>query len=169
MHYPTIDVCRQLLFPFIREEMASIEPAPMYEEESPGLQRLASTFALMQHDHYADLLKKASYLFCSIIDGHPFSNGNKRLAVAVLTYFLLTNDLRISAPTMEAVRIELQRLFPRLRWESVHAFRHAHEYFFYHLALIIADRSQKGHMTFQQEQSAVRQLLEFITRKEGVS
>ncbi len=165
MKYPTITVSRQLLFPFIREQMAVVEPAPLYENEAHGLAKLESTFTLMRSDHYPDLLTKAAYLFCSIIDGHPFSNGNKCLGVASLTYFLITNGIHISAPSMEAVRMELRRLFPKLRWEDIGAFRHSHEYFFYHLALIIADRSQKGQMTFKQEQSAVRQLLEFITSK----
>ena len=165
MNYPTLDICRQLLFPFIREHMARVEPAPMYENEQRGLEKLESTYTLMQSEHYPDLMGKTAYLFCSIIDGHPFSNGNKRLGVATITYFLITNGVRISAPSMETVRMELQRLFPKLRWENIHAFRHSHEYFFYHLALIIADRSQKGQMTFRQEQSAVRQLLEFITSR----
>ncbi len=166
MNYPTITICRQLLFPFIREEMVAFEPAPKYEYEQRGLDKLESAFALMQNEHYEGVMSKAAYLFCSVIDSHPFSNGNKRLAVSVLTYFLLTNGIRISAPSMEAVHQELKRLFPKVKWESVEAFKYSHEYFFYHLALIIADRAQKGQMTFQQEQSAVRQLLEFITSKD---
>ena len=163
MKYPTLTICRQLLFTLIREEMSSVEPAPFYENETPGIKKLESTFALMQNRHYGGLFEKAAYLFCSIIDGHPFSNGNKRLAVATLTYFLITNGMHISAPSMEVVHSELRRLFPKLQWVNVSAFRHPHEYFFYHLALIIADRSQKGHMTFQQEQAAVRELLAFIS------
>jgi death-on-curing family protein len=163
IRYPTLTACSDLLFPIIRREMVEFEPAPMYEEERRGLDKLESVFALMQRDEYGMLLAKAAYLFCAVIDGHPFSNGNKRMAVAVLSYFLIVNGLHISAPSMHAVREELEVHFPNLRWESVRSFRHAHEYFFYHLALIIADRSQKGKMTFKQEQSAVAQLLQFIT------
>ncbi|NOS67757.1 MAG: type II toxin-antitoxin system death-on-curing family toxin [Candidatus Peribacteraceae bacterium] len=149
----------------IRQHMAIHEPAPYYDGERRGLDKLEGTFGLMQRDNYPDLLGKAAYLFCSVIDGHPFSNGNKRLAVTLLTYFLLMNGFRISAPSMLAVRAELERFFPNLRWEDVHAFRHPHEYFFYHLALIVADRAQKGKLNFRQEQDAVQQLLAFIAVK----
>lgn len=162
MNYPTLSICRELLFPIIRQHMAAHEPAPYYDDERHGLEKLKGTFELMQRENYPDLLSKAAYLFCSVIDGHPFSNGNKRLAVTLLTYTLLMNEFRISALGMHAVRAELERFFPKLRWEDVHAFRHPHEYFFYHLALIIADRAQKGKMNFRQEQDAVRQLLMFI-------
>ena len=167
-HYPSLEASHAILFPMIRAAMVAFEPAPAYEEELRGLQKIDSIFQLMQRDqYYSGILPKAAYLFCAIIDGHPFSNGNKRLAVAALTYFLLLNGQRISAPDMQAVRDALRDQFPNLRWENVQAFRHAHEYFFYHLALIIADRAQKGKMTFRQEQSAVVQLLEFITATTG--
>ncbi len=164
--YPSLTACGKILFPMIRSEMIAFEPAPPYEDEQRGLQKLESVFQLMQDDrYYPDFYTKAAYLFCAIIDGHPFSNGNKRVAVAVLTYFLLLNGHRISAPGMDAVRDALREKFPNLRWEDVQAFRFAHEYFFYHLALIIADRVQKGKMTFKQEQNAVRELLMFITTR----
>ena len=167
MHYPDQGICRQIIFPLIRKEMAIAEPAPFYERERSGLERVDSIFALMKRDDYFGVLSKAAYLFCSVIDGHPFTNGNKRLAVALLSFFLLTNAYRVHAPSMELIRRELRKAFPNLRWQRVKSFRHPHEYFFYHLALIIADRTQKGHMTFQQEQQAVRELLVFITVKKA--
>ncbi len=163
IQYPTLQACRKLLFPLIKESMANNEPAPHYASERSGLNRLESIFSLMQTEHYESLHTKAAYLFTSVIDGHPFSNGNKRLAVTLLTYFLIINEMKIHAHNMEAVRLELRRIFPKLRWEEVHAFKFPHEFFFYHLALIIADRQQKGQMTFRQEQSAVTELLKFIT------
>ena len=167
VRYPTTAVCHELLFPLIRENMSTLEPAPQYQDERRGIDRLESIFTLMQRDDYPDLLHKAAYLFCSAIDGHPFSNGNKRLAVALLTYFLLMNGQRVVAPKMDAVRQELHRFFPHLRWEDVQAFRYPHEYFFYHLALVIADRNQKGKLNFRQEQEAVVQLLGFISAKKN--
>ncbi len=162
MRYPTVEICRQLLFPYIRSRLIEAEQAPNYEFETSGLQRLASIFDLMERDEYDGALSKAAYLFCSVIDGHPFSNGNKRLGVTVLLYFLLLNGFLVNAPNMEVMRSELSRIFPSVHWEEIQSFHQPHEYFFYHLALIIADRKQKGHMSFQQEQDAVRQLLEVI-------
>ena len=162
--YPSLEACRRLIFPMISREMVAFEPAPAYEEEKIGLQKIDSIFQLMQNDtYYSDFLTKAAYLFCAIIDGHPFSNGNKRMAVSALSYFLVYNKHQLSEPSMQAVRDALREQFPKLRWENVQSFRFAHEYFFYHLALIIADRAQKGKMTFRQERDAVVQLLRFIT------
>ena len=162
MHKLTIDQCRQLLFPYIRSRLIEAEPAPNYAEEQIGVRRLEAILELMNRDEYEGVLGKAAYLFCSVIDGHPFSNGNKRMAVTVLLFFLLTNGYLVNAPNMHVMRQELQRIFPKLQWEEVVTFRHPHEYFFYHLALIIADRKQKGQMTFHQEQAAVKELLSVV-------
>lgn len=160
--YPTLDDCRLQLFPYIKKKMAADEPVPAYAYEPSGLNRLESILALMQRDDYPDDPAKAAYLFCSIIDSHPFSNGNKRLSVTLLTAFLLLNGYKIHGPNMRVMREEMHRAFPNLKWEEVGAFSQAHEHFFYHLALIIADRSQKGHMTFRQEQAAVETLLKTV-------
>lgn len=165
--YPSRLICLHILFPLIREQMVTSEPAPFYEDERVGLDQIDSVFELMQSGYYEDELTQAAYLFCSVIDGHPFSNGNKRLAVALLTYFLMVNKYKMHPLNMSALREQLQRQFPLLKWEHIRSFKYVHEYFFYHLALIIADRSQKGRMTFSQEQVAVRYLLDFIVSKES--
>ncbi len=165
MLYPTTKACIELLFPYICARMASKEPAPAYEMEHKGVERLGSVLELMQRPEYDGLMAKAAYLFCPIIDGHHFSNGNKRLAVSALVYFLLANGGRIHAPNMEVMRSELERAFPNLKWDDVQSFSQPHEFFFYHLALIIADRNQKGAMNFKQEQEAVEKLLQVIVLK----
>lgn len=159
MNYPTLDTCRSLLFPYIRSRLVENEPAPSYEIEGSGHRGLEGIFDLMERDEYEGILAKGSYLFCSVIGGHHFSNGNKRLGVTLLLYFLLSNGYKVSATNMEVMRSELMRLFPNLHWEEVYAFHYPHEYFFYHLALIIADRKQKGKMSFAQEREAVQELL----------
>ncbi len=162
IYYPTIADTRDILFPYIRSRLIEAEPAPLYDEERRGLDGLQGIFGLMEREEYEGALAKASYLFCSVIDGHHFSNGNKRLGVTLLLYFLLRNGYLVSMPDMEVVRSELIRLFPKVHWEEVRTFRYPHEYFFYHLALIIADRKQKGQMSFRQEQEAVTQLLQAV-------
>jgi len=162
MKYIDISICEKLIFPYIQDNMASEEPAPMYELETEGVKRLEAVFHLMQRSDYKGLLGKAAYMFCSVIDSHHFSNGNKRLAVSLLIFFLLVNNRGIHAPNMEVMRSELRKAFPKLKWQNVQSFSYPHEYFFYHLALIIADRSQKGKMTFTQEQAAVKNLLNVV-------
>lgn len=43
-------------------------------------------------DLYPGLIGKASILFYLMIKNHPFQNGNKRIAVMSLLYFLYRND-----------------------------------------------------------------------------
>ncbi len=167
VRYPSIIDCQETLFPFIRRHMAGVEPAPDYEFERRGVNGIQGIFGLMERDDYGNVLAKAAYLFCSVIDGHHFSNGNKRLAVALLTFFLIVNGYKISAPDLAAIEQGLRDVFPNLHWENVQAFKYPHEYFFYHLALVIADRKQKGKMTFTQEQLAVVHLLEKIVIEPG--
>lgn len=145
--------------------MAEEEPAPAYGYEQSGLNRLESILMLMQRDEYEGELAKAAYMFCSIIDSHPFSNGNKRLAVTMLIAFLLVNDYRIHGSNMEVLREALQETFPNVKWQRVKTFTQPHEHFFYHLALIIADRTQKGGLTFAEERAAVESLLGFIAMR----
>jgi prophage maintenance system killer protein len=159
----TLDDCQHWLFPLIRRHMAGHEPAPDYAHEPSGLKRLESILSLANRAEYPDLLSKAAYIFCAIIDGHPYSNGNKRLAVACLCATLVLNSTQLSEMSLEAVREQLKWLFPKLQWQEVEHFTLPHEYFFYHLALVIADRQQKGGLSFQQEQAAVRHLLQFVT------
>jgi death-on-curing family protein len=165
MIYLTLHHCRAQLFPYIRERMAMDEPAPSYQYEQSGINRLESILALMQRDEYVGVLGKAAYLFCSVIDSHPFSNGNKRLAVTMLIAFLLVNDYKIHGSNMEALREALQETFPNVKWQRVKIFTQPHEHFFYHLALIIADRAQKGGLTFAEERTAVESLLGFIAMR----
>src|SRR3989339_429816 len=104
IYYPSIPICEKILFPFIRERMAKREPAPEYSFEREGLEKLQSVLEFMKNPHYSPALAKAAYLFCSVIDGHHFSNGNKRLAVALLTYFLIMNEFEIQAPQLSSIQ-----------------------------------------------------------------
>lgn len=165
MRYPTISFCKQGLFAYIRTWMAKVEAAPYYEQEGTGIQHLESILSFMKRPEYRGVIAKAAYLFCSIIDGHPFSNGNKRLAVTLIVYVLLENGYHLNAKSSIFVRRQLKRTFPKTRWKNIRSFSLPEEYFLYHLALVIADRTQKGNISFQDEQFLVRELLKKITRK----
>lgn len=165
MWYPDLLFCREAVYPLIRTRMATQEPAPYYDDEKQGENHLSAIFDLMQRSDYRGVLGKAAYLFCSTIDGHHFSNGNKRLAVVLVVFFLLANHYQIRAPRMELVQRWLRKAFPHLQWEQVSAFSHPHEYFFYHLALVIADRHQKGNITFTEEQRLIVDLLKVMVRR----
>ncbi|MBI2674467.1 MAG: type II toxin-antitoxin system death-on-curing family toxin [Candidatus Yanofskybacteria bacterium] len=50
---------------------------------------------------YKGLVEKASVLFYLMIKNHPFKNGNKRIAMAALFYFLYKNNKWIKVDNTE--------------------------------------------------------------------
>ena len=61
-----------------------------------------------QEDLYPTIVEKASALGFSLIQNHPFVDGNKRTGHAAMETFLVLNGYEIDAPVDEQVRIILQ-------------------------------------------------------------
>ncbi|MFQ6045852.1 MAG: type II toxin-antitoxin system death-on-curing family toxin [Gemmatimonadales bacterium] len=59
-------------------------------------------------DLYADLASKAAALGYSIIQNHPFVDGNKRVGHAALETFLVLNGSELDAPVTEAEQVILE-------------------------------------------------------------
>jgi death-on-curing family protein len=57
---------------------------------------------------YPKLIKKASILFYLMIKNHPFQNGNKRIAMATLFYFLYKNK--------KWLKVDNQELYNFAKW-----------------------------------------------------
>lgn len=79
-------------------ELGFKEPIPPFENRYPN--RLESClnqpFAEFRgHEPYSGVEAKALALFYFCIKNHPFENGNKRFAVAILLVFLFLNDMWI--------------------------------------------------------------------------
>lgn len=55
-----------------------------------------------QTGYYSDLVQEAAALWESLLQNHPFVDGNKRTAFAVMHVFLLINGLGISKNHQEA-------------------------------------------------------------------
>ncbi|MBI4332415.1 MAG: type II toxin-antitoxin system death-on-curing family toxin [Chloroflexi bacterium] len=56
---------------------------------------------------YRTVVEKAASLGFSIIEGHPFVDGNKRLGHAAMEVFLLLNGFEVDASTDEQERVIL--------------------------------------------------------------
>jgi death on curing protein len=70
------------------------EPIPAFGTRFPNVLEscLETPFTMFSRkDLYRGLLGKASILFYLLIKNHPFENGNKRIAVMSLFYFLHKN------------------------------------------------------------------------------
>lgn len=73
-----------------------------------GFAKLATALAVPQQsmfgdDLYPDLAAKAAALFDALVNGHCFSDGNKRTALLAMIEFLARNGLRFGAADDDAL------------------------------------------------------------------
>jgi len=145
-------------FPFIQQVLAVHEPVPDYLSEANGMAELRKVFSFVQQDeYYPAFAEKAAYILCSIAGSQYFSNGNKRLAVTVLMFFFMKNNIKIPHRNEhnEVYRVILKIAFPLHSWEENEHIHDAHPLFLYNLAIVIGDRSRWGVESF----SAVREVI----------
>jgi death-on-curing protein len=69
-------------------------------------------------DLYPGLAEKAAALGFSLIQNHPFADGNKRTGHAAMATFLILNDTKIVASVDEQVEIILSVAAGKLRRED---------------------------------------------------
>ena len=94
-----------------KETMAWTEPIPDFSTRyTNALERSIEapfqTFSGRQL--YPGLLKKSSILFYLMVKNHPFQNGNKRIAMTTLFYFLFQNK--------KWLKVDNQELYNFARW-----------------------------------------------------
>jgi death on curing protein len=83
-------------------------------------------------DLYPDVIEKACALGFSMIQNHPFVDGNKRTGHLVMELFLIRNGLEIQASDDEQEQIILQLAAGELgreefcRWLRAHTTPHGH-------------------------------------------
>ncbi len=83
-----------------KELMEWNEPIPEFNTRFPQVLEscLATPFQTFQRKSlYKGLIEKSAILFYLMIKNHPFQNGNKRVAVTALLYFLDQNGKWIKA------------------------------------------------------------------------
>ncbi len=90
----TIAEVEYIAFRLARETMTWDEKIPDFSSRLPG--KLESCLAVPFQSFegkkfYKGLLEKAAVLFYLMIKNHPFENGNKRIAMTTLLYFLFKN------------------------------------------------------------------------------
>lgn len=63
---------------------------------------------LSQQDLYSTLPEKAAALFESLVNNHPFLDGNKRAAITAAGIFLQLNQYRLAASNEQVIAFTLQ-------------------------------------------------------------
>ena len=87
-----------------QEMLAFNEPIPDFSTRFPNILEscLATPFqSFSKKSLYPTLISKASILFYLMIKNHPFQNGNKRIAMTTLLFFLHKNKKWIKVDTQE--------------------------------------------------------------------
>lgn len=103
MEYLTLAEVEFVAHELARQMMEGDEPIPPFT--SRYADRLESCLSTPQQTYdkrelYPTLLDKASILFYLMIKSHPFKNGNKRVAIMTLFYFLHKNQKWLRLPDM---------------------------------------------------------------------
>src|SRR3990167_1274480 len=94
LHRPTLSEVEYIAFSLAQELMEYGEPIPPFDTRYPDklescLQTPFQTFN--RKSLYPTIVGKTAILFYLMIKNHPFQNGNKRVAVVTLYYFLISN------------------------------------------------------------------------------
>lgn len=108
LNYLDYKTFSQLLFSTVEEQLNfdSTDPLPDFRRENS--ENLEKILGLIQNNtYYPTLSDKAAYLFVSIIEGHIYSNGNKRLATVAFLYFLITNGYKVKFKGGELAELSL--------------------------------------------------------------
>ncbi len=101
--YPSLAEIESVAHELARRILTLDEPIPDFSTRFPEvLERCLATprQTFGRRDLYANLLDKAAILFYTLIKDHPFQNGNKRVAIMTLFYFLHINGKWVVVDTM---------------------------------------------------------------------
>jgi death-on-curing family protein len=87
------------------------EPIPDFDSRFPGILESCLVVPFQTYSRkvfYRGLTQKAAILFYLMIKNHPFQNGNKRLAMTALFYFLYKNH--------RWIKVDNQELYNFAKW-----------------------------------------------------
>ncbi|MEK7227965.1 MAG: type II toxin-antitoxin system death-on-curing family toxin [Patescibacteria group bacterium] len=101
---PTLAEVEYIAFSLAKELMEFGEPIPPFESRFPDklescLKTPFQTYG--KKSLYQTFELKAAVLFYLMIKNHPFQNGNKRIAVVTLYYFLSINNRKLKVGNIE--------------------------------------------------------------------
>ncbi|MDP3997059.1 MAG: type II toxin-antitoxin system death-on-curing family toxin [bacterium] len=111
MYYLSIQEVEYVAHQLARELMRWNEPIPSFNTRFPGVLEQCLAVPTARYDKkslYPGLVAQASMLLYVMIKNHPFQNGNKRVAIMTLFYFLYKNG--------KWLRIDNQELYNFATW-----------------------------------------------------
>lgn len=126
MKIVTIKEVEYIAFRLAKELLSFDEPIPDFATRFPHILEscLATPFqSFSGKSLYSGFLSKASILFYLLIKNHPFHNGNKRIAMTALFYFLYKNKKWLKVDTQELYNftVWVSQSPPKVKQETVKA------------------------------------------------
>lgn len=115
-----------VVYRLAKEFMEWDEPIPNFSSRYPNILEscLVTPFQTFAMRHlYKGLIEKAAILFYLMIKNHPFRNGNKRIAMTALFYFLYKNKKWLRVDNVELYNFAkwVAESNPKLKEETVQA------------------------------------------------
>jgi len=113
-------------FRLAKELMTYNEPIPDFTTRFPNILESCLVVPFQEFSRkpfYKGIVGKAAILFYLMIKNHPFQNGNKRIAMTTLFYFLYKNQkwLKVDNRELYNFAVWVAESNPKLKKETVHA------------------------------------------------
>ncbi len=122
----TVAETEYVAYRLAKELMSWDEPIPDFGSRFPNILESCLTAPFQSFagkNLYRGLIARAAILFYLMIKNHPFQNGNKRIAVATLFYFLLENKkwMRIDEKELYNFAVWVAQSNPKVKSATVQA------------------------------------------------
>ncbi len=122
----TIGEVEYVAFVLAKELMDWNEPIPDFKSRFPGILESCLIVPFQRFGGkpaYNGLIGEAAILFYLLVKNHPFQNGNKRIAMTALFYFLYKNKKWLHVDNQELYNFArwVAESNPRLKEETVNA------------------------------------------------
>jgi death-on-curing family protein len=113
-------------FRLAKELMAFNEPIPDFTTRYPNILESCLAAPFQQFSGkvlYQGIIGRAAVLFYLLIKNHPFRNGNKRIAITTLFYFLHKNKkwLQVDNQELYNFAVWVAQSNPKLKTDTVRA------------------------------------------------
>lgn len=136
------------------------EEIPKYDDQPDKIDDYFSLIDRLKNDtYYPNIYTKAVALLLNL-NGHYFANGNKRLAVFSMTYFLESNGLSPAELSKDDFSNLIKKIFNDYELEDYDNFSPT-DFAMYNLALITA-KFNKNSVDFDDGKAQVEQFLRVV-------
>jgi death-on-curing protein len=91
----SVEEIKEVAFQLAQEKLTANEPIPEFETRFSGILESCLVVPFQKFEKkslYKGLIAQSAILLYLLIKNHPFQNGNKRIAMTSLFYFLYKND-----------------------------------------------------------------------------